>query len=77
LTDLLTVPAARRQAIAAIAAELRAAQEARPAPSRTTFDPECLNPANAIASRRRTAGANLAVFKTADRMAGALLDKTA
>jgi hypothetical protein len=47
----------------AIAAELRAAQEARPAPSVTTFAPECLNPANAIASRRRTAGANLAVFK--------------
>ena len=47
----------------AIAAELRAAQEARPAPSSTTFAPDCLNPANAIASRRRTAGANLAGFK--------------
>jgi hypothetical protein len=47
----------------AIAAELRAAQEARPAPSSATFAPDCLNPANAIASRRRTAGANLAGFK--------------
>lgn len=47
----------------ALAAELRAAQEARPAPSSATFAPDCLNPANAIASRRRTAGANLAGFK--------------
>jgi hypothetical protein len=47
----------------AIAAELRAAQDARPAPSSATFAPDCLNPANAIASRRRTAGANLAGFK--------------
>lgn len=47
----------------AIAAELRAAQESRPAPSSATFAPDCLNPANAIASRRRTAGANLAGFK--------------
>jgi hypothetical protein len=47
----------------AIAAELRATQESRPAPSSATFAPDCLNPANAIASRRRTAGANLAGFK--------------
>jgi hypothetical protein len=47
----------------AIAAELRAAQEARPAPTSATFAPDCLNPANAIASRRRVAGANLAGFK--------------
>ena len=47
----------------AIAAELRAAQESRPAPSQATFAPDCLNPANAIPSRRRTAGANLAGFK--------------
>ncbi len=47
----------------AIAAELRAAQEARPAPSKTTFAPECLNPANALPRRRRSAGANLAGFK--------------
>ncbi|MFT5339687.1 MAG: hypothetical protein ACI9IO_001430 [Cyanobium sp.] len=47
----------------AIAAELRTAQEALPAPSLTTFAPECLNPANALPSRRRLAGANLAGYK--------------
>ena len=47
----------------AIAAELRAAQEARPAPSKATFAPDNLNPANAVPSRRRTAGANLSGFK--------------
>ncbi|KMM16371.1 hypothetical protein [Synechococcus sp. GFB01] len=47
----------------AIAAELRAAQEARPAPSQATFAPECLNPANALPRARRRAGANLAGFK--------------
>jgi hypothetical protein len=47
----------------AIAAELRAAQEARPPVSTATFAPEALNPANAVASRRRRAGANLAGFK--------------
>ncbi len=47
----------------AIAAELRAAQESRPAAPSATFAPECLNPANAVPRRRRTAGANLAVFK--------------
>ena len=47
----------------AIAAELRAAQEARPPVSIATFAPEALNPANAVPSRRRRAGANLAGFK--------------
>lgn len=47
----------------AIAAELRAAQEARPAPSSATFAPDCLNPANAVPQPRRKAGANLAGFK--------------
>lgn len=47
----------------AIAAELRAAQEAKPAAISVTFAPECLNPANAVPSRRRRAGANLAGFK--------------
>lgn len=47
----------------AIAAELRAAQAAKPAPSLTTFAPEALNPANAMPLRRRRAGANLAGFK--------------
>ncbi len=48
----------------AIAAELRAAQEAMPPASTVTFAPEALNPANAVPSRRRRAGANLAGFKT-------------
>ncbi|MEY4746283.1 MAG: hypothetical protein RLZZ442_875, partial [Cyanobacteriota bacterium] len=47
----------------AIAAELRAAQEALPPPSNVTFAPDCLNPANALPSRRRLAGANLAAYK--------------
>lgn len=47
----------------AIAAELRAAQEAKPPVSLATFAPEALNPANAVPSRRRRAGANLAGFK--------------
>ncbi|WP_094559313.1 hypothetical protein [Synechococcus sp. 8F6] len=47
----------------AIAAELRAAQEALPPPSNATFAPDCLNPANTLRSRRRLAGANLAGFK--------------
>lgn len=48
----------------AIAAELRAAQEAKPPASNATFAPDCLNPANAVPSRRRRAGANLAGFKS-------------
>lgn len=48
----------------AIAAELRAAQEAKPAATMATFAPECLNPANAVPTLRRRAGANLAGFKT-------------
>jgi hypothetical protein len=48
----------------AIAAELRAAQEASPEPQSVMFAPECLNPANALPRRRRLAGANLAGFKT-------------
>lgn len=47
----------------AIASELRAAQEALPPPSNVTFAPDCLNPANALPSRRRLAGANLASYK--------------
>ena len=48
----------------AIAAELRAAQGAMPAPSNATFAPDCLNPVNAVPTARRRAGANLAGFKT-------------
>jgi hypothetical protein len=47
----------------AIAAELRAAQEAKPPASLSTFAPDCLNPANAVPTRRRRGGANLAGFK--------------
>jgi len=47
----------------AIAAELRAAQEAKPPASVVTFAPEALNPANAVPTRRRKAGANLAGYK--------------
>ena len=56
----------------AIAAELRAAQEARPATVEATFAPDCLNPANAVPSRRRRAGANLAGFK---EMAASMIGK--
>ncbi|MCP9774384.1 hypothetical protein [Cyanobium sp. WAJ14-Wanaka] len=47
----------------AIAAELRASQEALPPPSNITFAPDCLNPANAVPTRRRKAGANLNGFR--------------
>ena len=47
----------------AIAAELRATQEAKPPASVVTFAPEALNPANAVPTRRRKAGANLAGYK--------------
>jgi hypothetical protein len=47
----------------AIAAELRADQEARPAAATVTFAPDGLNPANAVPRRRRRPGANLAGFK--------------
>jgi hypothetical protein len=46
-----------------IAAELAAAQAERPAPSLTTFAPECLTAGAAVPVRRRKAGANLAGFK--------------
>jgi hypothetical protein len=64
--ETTTAPASSKPMLTtaeAIAAELRSAQESRPAPSQATFAPDCLNPANAIPSRRRTAGANLAGFK--------------
>lgn len=48
----------------AIAAELRAAQQAMPAAINATFAPDCLNPVNAVPTARRRAGANLAGFKT-------------
>jgi hypothetical protein len=51
----------------AIAAELRAAQAARPAPSLSTFAADALNPGNAVPLPRRRAGANLSGFKAMAR----------
>ncbi len=56
----------------AIAAELRASQANRPAPSQATFAPDFLTPGGALPQRRRRAGANLAEFKA---LAGSLLGK--
>ena len=47
----------------AIAAELAAAQAARPAVSNATFAPDCLTPGGALPQRRRRGGANLAGFR--------------
>lgn len=57
-------PASTLTTAEAIAAELRAAQEAMPALSTATFAPDCLNPVNAVPTARRRAGANLGGFKT-------------
>jgi hypothetical protein len=56
----------------AIAAELAAAQAARPAAVDATFAPDCLTPGSALPVRRRRAGANLAEFKA---VASSLLGK--
>jgi len=56
----------------AIAAELAAAQAARPAVSNATFSAECLVPGAALPARRRRGGANLAGFRS---MAGGLFGK--
>jgi hypothetical protein len=47
----------------AIAAELAAAEALRPAPSMATFAPECVTAGGATPMKRRSPGANLAVFK--------------
>ena len=47
----------------AIAAELAAAEALRPAPSMVTFAPECVTAGGATPMKRRSPGANLAVFK--------------
>ncbi|MCP9796041.1 MULTISPECIES: hypothetical protein [Cyanophyceae] len=47
----------------AIAAELAAAEALRPAPSMATFAPDCVTAGGATPMKRRTPGANLAVFK--------------
>ena len=56
----------------AIAAELAAAQAARPAAVEATFAPDCLTPGTALPMRRRRGGANLAGFRA---MAGGLFGK--
>lgn len=56
----------------AIAAELAAAQAARPAATNATFSPDCLVPGAALPMRRRRGGANLAGFRS---MAGGLFGK--
>jgi hypothetical protein len=56
----------------AIAAELRAAQEARPAQTFVTFAPERVVAGGALPRARRKGGANLAGFKA---MAGSLFGK--
>lgn len=56
----------------AIAAELRAAQEARPAQTLITFAPERVSAGGALPMARRKGGANLAGFKA---MAGSLFGK--
>jgi len=56
----------------AIAAELAAAQAARPVVVDSTFAPDCLTPGGALPMRRRRGGANLAGFRA---MAGGLFGK--
>ncbi|MFN9546199.1 MAG: hypothetical protein ACK6AD_03890 [Cyanobacteriota bacterium] len=46
-----------------IAAQLAAEAASRPAPTLSTFAPECLVPGAATPRRRRKAGANLGAFK--------------
>ena len=56
----------------AIAAELAAAQAARPAAVDATFAPDCLTAGGALPMRRRRGGANLAGFRS---MASGLFGK--
>jgi hypothetical protein len=56
----------------AIAAELAAADAARPAISNATFAPDFVTAGGALPMRRRTGGANLAGFKA---MAGSMFGK--
>jgi hypothetical protein len=46
-----------------IAAQLAAEAASRPAPSFSTFAPECVVPGGATPRQRRKAGANLGAFK--------------
>ncbi|MEB3325901.1 MAG: hypothetical protein VKM17_11285 [Cyanobacteriota bacterium] len=56
-------PAAVRTTAEEIAAQLAAEAASRPAPTLSTFAPDCLAPGAATPRRRRTAGANLGAFK--------------
>jgi hypothetical protein len=56
----------------AIAAELAAEQQARPAITNATFAPECVTAGGGLPLRRRRGGANLAGFRG---MAGSLFGK--
>lgn len=56
-------PATTRTTAEEIAAQLAAEAASRPAPSLSTFAPDCLTPGAATPRRRRSAGANLGAFK--------------
>jgi hypothetical protein len=56
-------PAAVRTTAEEIAAQLAAEAASRPAPTLSTFAPDCLTPGAGTPRRRRTAGANLGAFK--------------
>ena len=71
-TSLTTALTTSLTTAEAIAAELRAAQEARPAQTFITFAPERVSAGGALPMARRKGGANLAGFKA---MAGSLFGK--
>ncbi|MFM7466092.1 MAG: hypothetical protein ACKO28_11605 [Cyanobium sp.] len=56
-------PAATRTTAEEIAIQLAAEAASRPAPTLSTFAPDCLTPGAATPRRRRSAGANLGAFK--------------
>lgn len=56
-------PAALRTTAEEIAAQLAEEAASRPAPTLSTFAPDCLTPGAGTPRRRRKAGANLAAFK--------------
>lgn len=60
---LAPAPAAVRTTAEEIAAQLAAEAASRPAPTLSTFAPDCLTPGAGTPRRRRTAGANLGAFK--------------
>ncbi|MEB3316532.1 MAG: hypothetical protein VKO39_00090 [Cyanobacteriota bacterium] len=59
--EVATAPA--RTTAEEIAAQLAAEAASRPAPTFSTFAPDCLAPGAATPRRRRKAGANLGAFK--------------